>query len=436
MNNMDVIDNSYEQNQQDTFQLKTLGEFLRFYREQKHFSLEELSFKTKIRIHQLMYLEENDFTKLPNKIYLRGFIKSICNELQISAEMALAYLNDVDFKEETYEFLTPIAPIIPRAHQDKESPRVSYKQREEMSSPYYGPKYFDFSKLNQKLIFGGAAALLLTVTFIGSFQFKASHHVAETNTHKKLNYFEAKKLESGEPVTNLAPPVQAVNEVVVAQNAPVAAAVGASSAAPQVQTPPQGQTQPQAQPQVQMQAQTPAPATVVAQAPVQPKVQTQPATVQVAQQPIQQPRVAQVTPAAVAKPATVVAKPVAIVAKPTQEVVQQVKTQTSPVVKTVAAIPVAETEATVAQTAPAAEKENLKINIVAKKGNVFIVYRVDGGEKLHALIKKGKSMALEGDNIRMNVGNPDAVEITKNGETVNVKPEHGKGSAHLKFSAK
>ncbi len=423
MNNMDVIENNYEQNQQDTFQLKTLGEFLRFYREQKHFSLEELSFKTKIRIHQLMYLEENDFTKLPNKIYLRGFIKSICNELQISAEMALAYLNDVDFKEETYEFLTPIAPIIPRAHQDKESPRVSYKQREEMSSPYYGPKYFDFSKLNQKLIFGGAAALLLTVTFIGSFQFKASHHVAETNTHKKLNYFEAKKLESGEPVTNLAPPVQAANEVVVAQNAPVAAAVGASSVAPQVQT------------QVQVQAQTPAPATVVAQAPVQPKVQTQPATVQIAQQPIQQPRVAQAIPA-VAKPATVVAKPVAIVAKPTQEIVQQVKTQTSPVVKTVAAIPVAETEATVAQAAPTAEKENLKINIVAKKGNVFIVYRVDGGEKLHTLIKKGKSMALEGDNIRMNVGNPDAVEITKNGETVNVKPEHGKGSAHLKFSAK
>lgn len=185
MNNMDVLESNTL-----NINIETLGEFIRFHREEKLISLEELSMKTKIRIQQLVNLEQNNFIELPNAVYLKGFIKSICNELDINVDLALNYLNDNKIAEtaieDALEFLTP----------GKEIKRLPFDF-----------KFFNRSKIkvNQKLLVICVVAIVFGGSFVGNVRVDKSKVIPRI-IHKKMNFIEESKLVQTDAVTNLVPP--------------------------------------------------------------------------------------------------------------------------------------------------------------------------------------------------------------------------------------
>lgn len=74
----------------------TIGELIKNSRIEKRISVQDLSARTKIRVDQIINLENNNFSRLPGRIYLLGFIKSIALCLNIEREKALSIF------EETY----------------------------------------------------------------------------------------------------------------------------------------------------------------------------------------------------------------------------------------------------------------------------------------------------------------------------------------------
>jgi len=75
-----------------------LGEYLKTKRQDKNFSLEKLSQKTKISINILKSLEANDFDHLPSAAYIKGFVISYVKVLGLPIDEAInkmeyTYLN-------------------------------------------------------------------------------------------------------------------------------------------------------------------------------------------------------------------------------------------------------------------------------------------------------------------------------------------------------
>lgn len=62
---------------------KKVGEQLRILRESKNLSLKTISQKTKIGLSLLQYLEADEYDKLPNRIYVCGFIKNYASILNV-----------------------------------------------------------------------------------------------------------------------------------------------------------------------------------------------------------------------------------------------------------------------------------------------------------------------------------------------------------------
>ena len=73
--------------------MKSVGQQLRRRREDAGHSLESIANKTKIPMNSLTLLEEDRFEDLPGDIFVRGFLKSYCQALQIEdGEFLEAYL--------------------------------------------------------------------------------------------------------------------------------------------------------------------------------------------------------------------------------------------------------------------------------------------------------------------------------------------------------
>jgi cytoskeletal protein RodZ len=56
--------------------IENFGSYLKHERELRGFSLEEIATKTKISIHFLQALENNQFDDLPEKVFIKGYIRS------------------------------------------------------------------------------------------------------------------------------------------------------------------------------------------------------------------------------------------------------------------------------------------------------------------------------------------------------------------------
>lgn len=84
----------------ETYELKSIGELLRSTRERRGITLKDIARKTKIHIGILNQLENNNVAALPCKTYVKGFIKSISQFLEINQKVALTML------EEAYDRLS------------------------------------------------------------------------------------------------------------------------------------------------------------------------------------------------------------------------------------------------------------------------------------------------------------------------------------------
>jgi len=82
-------------------EVKTIGQFLKSCRQKKNISLKHISQHTKINVTQLELLEKDLLNDLPNKAYVRGYVKSYLKVLGNDQEEGLQKL------DKTYEMLYP-----------------------------------------------------------------------------------------------------------------------------------------------------------------------------------------------------------------------------------------------------------------------------------------------------------------------------------------
>jgi cytoskeleton protein RodZ len=87
-----------------------IGTFLQKKREAKDISINDVASKTKINLNILKHLEANELDSLPNKTYVKGFVKSYCKLLALNTDEALEIL------ENTYK---PEAPVVQQASEQK-----------------------------------------------------------------------------------------------------------------------------------------------------------------------------------------------------------------------------------------------------------------------------------------------------------------------------
>jgi cytoskeletal protein RodZ len=72
--------------------LKEIGNKLREYRQEKSISLEEVAAKTQIRLSLLKAIEEGKIEKLPEPVYIKGFIKQFAEAIGLNGnEIAISF---------------------------------------------------------------------------------------------------------------------------------------------------------------------------------------------------------------------------------------------------------------------------------------------------------------------------------------------------------
>jgi cytoskeletal protein RodZ len=70
--------------------MKTVGEILKLARLQKGIKRREIVKKTKISLNYIKALESNNFRKLPESAFVKGFIRNYANTVDLDPEQALA----------------------------------------------------------------------------------------------------------------------------------------------------------------------------------------------------------------------------------------------------------------------------------------------------------------------------------------------------------
>lgn len=92
---------------------KTIGDYLRELRERKNIDLKTVAFKTKINYTILKELECNNYSRIPDKTYIRGFVKSYLKEVGGDLNEALELL-DATYSDSS----TDAGPFENKAHHD------------------------------------------------------------------------------------------------------------------------------------------------------------------------------------------------------------------------------------------------------------------------------------------------------------------------------
>lgn len=89
---MQSNDNCYAIDQDAHFSTTSIGELLRSVREERGITLKEIAAKTRIHVGILVNLEKNNFSELPSKPYVRGFVRSLAVFLGIAPKKAIELL--------------------------------------------------------------------------------------------------------------------------------------------------------------------------------------------------------------------------------------------------------------------------------------------------------------------------------------------------------
>ncbi len=69
--------------------MESIGEFFRQVRETKGLTLDDVALKTRIHPDFLIALEEGNFTKLPDQVFAKGFVRSYARSLGLDEEDAM-----------------------------------------------------------------------------------------------------------------------------------------------------------------------------------------------------------------------------------------------------------------------------------------------------------------------------------------------------------
>ena len=95
----------------------SLGDLLRRSREERHIDLDEVVRVTRIRRHSLEALENEEWSKLPSEVFVKGFLKSYAEFLGLDNEMVLNhYLRSSPFQRYKPQVLKEISTGPRRLH--------------------------------------------------------------------------------------------------------------------------------------------------------------------------------------------------------------------------------------------------------------------------------------------------------------------------------
>jgi len=89
----------------------SLGIFLKKSREERHIELDEVVEATRIRRYNLEAIENEEWSKLPSQVFIKGFLKSYAEFLGLDKETVIHhYLRTSSFEKTTPEALKKIRP--------------------------------------------------------------------------------------------------------------------------------------------------------------------------------------------------------------------------------------------------------------------------------------------------------------------------------------
>ena len=84
----------------------SLGIYLRKSREERHIGLDEVAEATRIRRHNLEAIENDEWSKLPSQVFIKGFLKSYAEFLGLNKETVIHhYLSTSSFEKTAPEAL-------------------------------------------------------------------------------------------------------------------------------------------------------------------------------------------------------------------------------------------------------------------------------------------------------------------------------------------
>lgn len=188
-----------ENTNQETNAQTSLGEFLKAKRVEKNFSLEKLSQKTKISVNILKSLELNDFKNLPSPAYIKGFVTSYAKVLSIPQAEA------VNRMEQTYQ--AAIGKPFPALNHTKNlsKPRVviasvEEKVAEDATTPDKIISSGDSILSNTKSIFPIAILATIILLFIGGYKIVST--VIESEVSSNKSKVTGPKIESSSALVN------------------------------------------------------------------------------------------------------------------------------------------------------------------------------------------------------------------------------------------
>ena len=154
----------------------TIGTLLKEQRQKKNISLEEVAQKTKINLNILKALEEDDFNNLPNKTYVKGFVKNYAKTIGVDINEASSALeNTYSVKYGHFPEESPNQKQLGALQSDDPQESESEEIKETIISIIQG-------FMNKKVIYG--CCVLIVLFLIGK---------GVVNFFSQLN-FESKKL--------------------------------------------------------------------------------------------------------------------------------------------------------------------------------------------------------------------------------------------------
>lgn len=170
-----------------------LGEYLKSKRQEKNYTLEKLSQKTKISVNILKSLEADDYEHLPSAAYIKGFVTSYVKVLNLTQDEAIQKME--------YTYLTILGKPFPALNHTKlmsqntpiqQSPAsvmkvigsTSSDETEAMQSPHEVIEKGDSIIQNTKSILPVAIFGLVILIFIGGYKFISSVVDDEVNAQK------------------------------------------------------------------------------------------------------------------------------------------------------------------------------------------------------------------------------------------------------------
>ena len=108
---------SHKKMEKETPEDISLGNLLRKSREELHIALDEVVATTRIQRHYLEAIENEEWSKLPSQVFVKGFLRSYADFLGLDKETVIHhYLRTSSFEKTTPEALKKIRPQLARPY--------------------------------------------------------------------------------------------------------------------------------------------------------------------------------------------------------------------------------------------------------------------------------------------------------------------------------